>query len=72
MTPLRIYTWALIVALYVPIGLMVALSFNNSKLPYVWGGFTLRWYEALFGTPISVGDAVDFGFDAKDVYFVEE
>jgi spermidine/putrescine transport system ATP-binding protein len=23
-------------------------------------------------TPISVGDVVDFGFDAKDVYFVEE
>jgi len=49
MTPLRIYTWVLIVALYVPISLMVALSFNNSRLPYVWGGFTLRWYEALFG-----------------------
>jgi len=23
-------------------------------------------------TPISVGDVVEFGFDAKDVYFVEE
>ncbi|MCC6031533.1 MAG: ABC transporter permease [Pyrobaculum sp.] len=46
---LRLYTWALAAALYVPIGLMVALSFNNSRLPYVWGGFTLKWYQALLG-----------------------
>ncbi|ABP50556.1 ABC transporter permease [Pyrobaculum arsenaticum] len=49
MRALKIYTWALIAAMYVPIGVMVVLSFNNSKLPYVWGGFTLRWYQALFG-----------------------
>ncbi|AFA39394.1 ABC-type spermidine/putrescine transport system, permease component II [Pyrobaculum oguniense TE7] len=49
MRVLRIYTWALIAAMYVPIGVVVVLSFNNSKLPYVWGGFTLRWYQALFG-----------------------
>ncbi|MFN3803797.1 MAG: ABC transporter permease [Pyrobaculum sp.] len=44
---LRGYTWALILLFYMPIGAMVALSFNDSRLPYVWGGFTARWYQAL-------------------------
>jgi len=48
MRALRLYTWALIVALYAPVAVIVALSFNASKLPYVWGGFTLKWYESLF------------------------
>ncbi|ABL87466.1 binding-protein-dependent transport systems inner membrane component [Pyrobaculum islandicum DSM 4184] len=45
---LRIYTWALIAMLYIPVALIVALSFNDSKLPYIWGGFTYKWYLALF------------------------
>lgn len=44
---LRVYTWLLITLFYAPIGVVVALSFNDSKLPYVWGGFTARWYQAL-------------------------
>ncbi|MBM3517387.1 MAG: ABC transporter permease subunit [Alphaproteobacteria bacterium] len=34
--------------LYVPILLLVAYSFNESKLVTVWAGFSLRWYGALF------------------------
>ena len=34
--------------LYVPIGLLVATSFNNSRLTTVWTGFSTRWYAALF------------------------
>lgn len=33
--------------LYVPIAALVLYSFNDSPLPNVWRGFTLRWYEAL-------------------------
>lgn len=44
---LKIYTWALVTLMYLPIAVMAALSFSDSKLPYVWGGFTLRWYEKL-------------------------
>ena len=33
--------------LYLPILALVVYSFNDSKLPSVWGGFTLRWYSAL-------------------------
>ena len=34
--------------LYLPIALMVVLSFNESRLVTVWTGFSLRWYEELF------------------------
>lgn len=34
--------------LYIPIVVLVIMSFNASKLPFVWGGFSLEWYGALF------------------------
>lgn len=34
--------------LYVPIGLLALYSFNASKLVTIWGGFSTRWYTALF------------------------
>ena len=34
--------------LYLPILLLVIYSFNDSKLVTVWGGFSIRWYVALF------------------------
>jgi putrescine transport system permease protein len=34
--------------LYAPIGLLALYSFNASKLVTVWGGFSTRWYEALW------------------------
>jgi spermidine/putrescine transport system permease protein len=37
------------VFLYLPIVTLVVLSFNASKLPFVWGGFSLRWYGELAG-----------------------
>jgi putrescine transport system permease protein len=33
--------------LYLPIALLVAYSFNASRLVTVWGGFSTRWYAAL-------------------------
>jgi len=35
------------VFLYLPILALVVFSFNDSPLPNVWRGFSLRWYEAL-------------------------
>jgi putrescine transport system permease protein len=35
------------VFLYVPIVSLVVYSFNDSPVPNVWRGFTLKWYEAL-------------------------
>ncbi|MBD0413090.1 ABC transporter permease subunit [Oryzicola mucosus] len=34
--------------LYLPIVLLVIFSFNESKLVTVWGGFSTKWYSALF------------------------
>ncbi|MEH6549811.1 MAG: ABC transporter permease subunit [Pseudomonadales bacterium] len=33
--------------LYIPIMMLVAFSFNDSRLATVWGGFSTRWYGAL-------------------------
>lgn len=34
--------------LYLPIAVLIAFSFNESKSRSVWGGFSLKWYENLF------------------------
>ncbi len=34
--------------LYLPIIVLVVMSFNESKIGYTWGGFSLKWYESLF------------------------
>lgn len=34
--------------LYLPILVLATLSFNASDLPTVWGGFSTRWYGALW------------------------
>ncbi|MGP5437202.1 spermidine/putrescine ABC transporter permease PotC [Psychrobacter alimentarius] len=34
--------------LYLPIIVLVIMSFNKSKIGYNWGGFSLKWYESLF------------------------
>ena len=34
--------------LYLPIAVLIAYSFNGSRLVTVWAGFSTRWYAALF------------------------
>jgi spermidine/putrescine transport system permease protein len=43
-------SWAtlVLVFLYLPILVLVAYSFNTSRLNIVWEGFTLRWYQELW------------------------
>lgn len=38
---------AMYVLLYVPIVLLIILSFNYAPFFYTWGGFSLRWYTEL-------------------------
>jgi spermidine/putrescine transport system permease protein len=38
-----------LVFLYLPIAVLVGLSFNESGLPTSWGGFSTKWYSELFG-----------------------
>ncbi|MEM8813016.1 MAG: ABC transporter permease, partial [Pseudomonadota bacterium] len=35
------------VFLYVPIGVLMVLSFNDAGLPTVWTGFSVKWYGVL-------------------------
>ncbi len=42
--------------LYVPIFLLIGLSFNASSVGVAWGGFSVRWYEQLL-TDASMVDA---------------
>jgi spermidine/putrescine transport system permease protein len=34
--------------LYIPIIILVLFSFNSSEVPFVWEGFSLKWYYALW------------------------
>lgn len=62
----KFYVWLILFFLYVPILVLVCLSFNASRSRVVWGGFTLDWYGKMFsnsqimealGTTISIGFA---------------
>lgn len=60
----KFYLALIICFLYIPIGVLVCLSFNASRSRVVWGGFTLEWYGKMFansqimealGTTVSLG-----------------
>lgn len=40
-----------LVFLYLPIALLVALSFNENKVATLWSGFSLQWYGKVFDNP---------------------
>lgn len=44
----RIYLAIVFLFLYLPIFVLVVLSFNDSKSRVIWGGFTLKWYASCF------------------------
>lgn len=41
------HLWLVYAFLYVPILVLIALSFNASGLPTAWGGASFKWYSAL-------------------------
>lgn len=43
--------------LYIPILLLILYSFNESRLVTVWGGFSTKWYAALFQNEQLLGAA---------------
>lgn len=44
----KFYLAFIFILLYAPIVTLIVLSFNASKTRAKWGGFTLKWYLALF------------------------
>jgi spermidine/putrescine transport system permease protein len=47
---LRVYTWVIIAWLILPVLVMIAFGFNDTKGRYnqSWEGFTLKWYGRVF------------------------
>jgi spermidine/putrescine transport system permease protein len=50
---MQAYTWCVILWLMLPIFVIIAFGFNNTKgkFNYTWQGFTLHWYRHLFDIP---------------------
>ena len=44
----RLYLALILIFLYAPIVVMIALSFNEGRSPAVWEGFSFKWYLELF------------------------
>ena len=44
----RFYLGLLFFLMYLPIGVVILFSFNESKLPVAFTGFSLQWYDKLF------------------------
>jgi spermidine/putrescine transport system permease protein len=49
---LAAWTAGVMIFFYVPIAVLVAYSFNASRLNIVWEGFTVRWYGALWNDAV--------------------
>lgn len=59
-----IYISLIFLILYLPVALMIVLSFNGSRSYYTWSGFSLEKYEALFNNKIiidALGTTVTLG-----------
>lgn len=50
----RSYLGFIYALLYLPIIILVIMSFNKAKIGYNWGGFSLKWYESLFNNQAMV------------------
>ncbi|MFY0545866.1 ABC transporter permease [Brevibacillus sp. H7] len=42
------FSWGVLLFLYLPIGVLMLYSFNQSRINAVWSGFTWKWYLSLF------------------------
>lgn len=45
---LSVWAWLTFAFLYLPILVLIAFSFNDSKFGATWAGFTTKWYGVLF------------------------
>lgn len=44
----RIYLWLIFILMYIPVAVVILFSFNESRLPVKFTGFSLKWYAQLF------------------------
>ena len=50
----RIYSIFVFILLYIPIAVMILISFNASSNTYVFTGFSLKWYKSLLSDTASL------------------
>ena len=43
----KMYAFLIYLFLYAPIVVLIIFSFNESRSRGTWGGFSLKWYQAL-------------------------
>ena len=48
---LKAHLGATYIFLYIPIAVLMALSFNKAGLPTVWSGFSVEWYGKMASNP---------------------
>jgi spermidine/putrescine transport system permease protein len=48
---LKAHLGATYIFLYIPIAVLMALSFNRAGLPTVWSGFSFEWYGKMASNP---------------------
>jgi spermidine/putrescine transport system permease protein len=56
---LRAHLWLVYAFLYLPILVLMGLSFNRGGMPTVWTGFSTAWYGKLIASPQIVSSAVN-------------
>ena len=61
----HLYLALVLLITYLPIFVVAVFSFNDSRLPVAWKGFTWKWYEALFKDAAlmeALGNSIFLGF----------
>ncbi len=48
---LRVPLYGVLVFLYLPISVLIFMSFNKSDSPFMWTGFSTKWYSVLIHSP---------------------
>jgi len=48
---LRLPLYGVLVFLYLPISVLIFMSFNESDAPFTWTGFSTKWYSVLVNSP---------------------
>ena len=54
-----LYLVIILLFLYLPIGTLMVLSFNDSKSMATWTGFSLRWYEEMLDNQMIIDALVN-------------
>lgn len=55
----KVYTWFIMAFLYIPIFVLIAYSFNESKSRAVFTGFTFKWYQELFSNQLIISSLIN-------------